>query len=173
MNNLVCRARHNVFLREHFQAVRNELAEAGEAPIENFIERPRHANAVRAVAVLDAADALTLENRDDGKIRREHREDKTDANQRRHQRTQHFRHEAHEPVQRVHENLVELVKHFQVVVGGLADGDAMGAVAAAAAALALASASAFIFASAAALALASALAFSAAMTASDSAASTG
>ena len=57
VDDFVRRARHDVFLREHFHAVGNELAEAGEADF-----RERNADAVGAVAVLDAADAFALKN---------------------------------------------------------------------------------------------------------------
>ncbi len=66
MDDFVRRARHDVFLGEHFHAVGNELAEAGEA---DFGER--NADAVGAVAVLDAADAFALENGGDAKTQRE------------------------------------------------------------------------------------------------------
>ena len=76
VDNFVRRARDDVFLREHFHAVGNELAEAGKT---DFGER--NADAVRAVAVLDAADAFALKNGGDGKHGGKHRQNERDANQ--------------------------------------------------------------------------------------------
>ena len=69
MDDFVRRARHDVFLGEHFHAVGNKLAEAGET---DFGER--NADAVGAVAVLDTADAFALENGGDGKHAGKHRQ---------------------------------------------------------------------------------------------------
>ena len=53
VNDFVRRARHDVFLDHRFDAVGDELAEAEQADV-----RERNADAVRAVAILDAAQSL-------------------------------------------------------------------------------------------------------------------
>jgi len=189
MDDLVRRPRHDVLLGQRFDAVGDELAEAAQADF-----RERNADAVGAVAVLDAADAFALENCDDGEDAGENRQDQRDGQQRRHQRLQGFGNTSQHQLLQHHEELVNLVNQVQLLErlknlldlvghflsafqihedagGGVAGAGAAAFALASASALALASAAALTLASAAALTLASALAFSAARTASESFAS--
>ena len=74
MDDFVCRTRHEVFLDDCLDAVSDGLAEAEQADF-----RERNADAVRAVAVLDAAETFAFEHRGDGKDRGENEDDHCDS----------------------------------------------------------------------------------------------
>ena len=76
MHHLVRRIRHHILLGQRFQTIRYELAETAQAYL-----RQRNADAIGAVAVLDAADDLALNDRDETEQRGEHQRDERNRNQ--------------------------------------------------------------------------------------------
>jgi len=62
MDDAIRRARHDIFFREHFQPVRDELKKAGGP------------DAIRSEAILHSTEALSFENRRNAEQEREKKE---------------------------------------------------------------------------------------------------
>ena len=106
MHRLVRRMRHDVFLGQRFQAVGNELAEAAQTDLRQW-----NADAIGAVAVLDAAEALALNDRDEGEQRGKQQRDERNRNQGGHKRPPSVGEPSHRLVLQRDKNLVQGIKH--------------------------------------------------------------